>query len=83
MLADVTNPTGLFDYLQYGGLLAFLILIMWGGKQKWWVFGWYYKELLDRHDRLRQERDDWKNLAIRSTNLAESVNELARYKATP
>ncbi len=40
-----------------------LIVLGYGGYKKWWVFGWLY-------ERERQEKDEWKHAALKTTNLA-------------
>lgn len=68
VFADVQDPVTI---VQTGGVVGVLLVILWGGVRKWWVFGWRYTEL-------EKERDEWKALALRSTNLAESLSELRR-----
>lgn len=48
------------------GALVLALLILYGGRKKWWVFGWQYTELL-------HERDEWKTAALRGTRIAERV----------
>lgn len=60
------------------GVVALLLLIMVGGARRWWVFGWTYNDLSTQHETLRGEKNEWKELALRSTNLAESLNELRK-----
>lgn len=56
--------------VQTGGVVAVLVLIVvLGAKPRpWWVFGWRYREVTD-------ERDEWKAIALRATNLAELLGE--------
>jgi hypothetical protein len=82
-LADAFEPKSVIDYVNAGGVVALLLMVLAGGIKQWWVFGWYYKELLGRHSALSEEKDAWKELALRSTNLAESLQELGRAKGTP
>lgn len=83
LLADATNPSTIFDYIQSGGLVGLFIIILWGGIKKWWVFGWQYNELRERLAKLEVEKDGWKELALRSANLAESLQEVSKAKAMP
>lgn len=46
------------------GVVTLLVLTLIGGYKQWWVFGWLYKDLV-------KDRDDWKALALKGTNLAE------------
>lgn len=49
-----------------GGLLVALLVIIYTGVKKLWVFGWYAKEL-------RADREEWKEAALRGTRVAERV----------
>lgn len=48
------------------GALVTLVLILWGGRKKWWVFGWQYQDVV-------RDRDEWKTAALRGTHIAERV----------
>lgn len=65
--------TDWLDIVKQGGPLAALLgFILYGGfKEKpWWVFGWTYRDLLSRHDRLRQEKDAWRDSALAAGNVS-------------
>lgn len=66
ILAQENVPTGVFDWVIQGGLVALLLVIFYGGMKKdpWWVFGWSFREL-------KVEKDEWKRLALQGTNMAE------------
>ena len=49
-----------------GGLLVALLVIIFTGMKKKWVFGWYAREI-------REDRDEWKEAALRGTRVAERV----------
>lgn len=49
-----------------GGLLVALLVIIYTGVKKLWVFGWYAREI-------RADRDEWKEAALRGTRVAERV----------
>lgn len=49
-----------------GGLLVALLIIIYTGIKKIWVFGWYAREV-------RADRDEWKEAALRGTRVAERV----------
>lgn len=59
-----------------GGIVALLIIVLFGGIRRWWVFGWVFQDLDTRHITLREEKNEWKELALHSTNLAESLNQM-------
>lgn len=46
--------------------LVLVLLILYGGRQRWWVFGWYALEVV-------KERDMWREQALRGTKIAEAV----------
>jgi hypothetical protein len=67
LLAAAADPTGgLLDFLQKGGVLGLLVLIVLSGARGWWVFSWQYRDL-------KQDRDDWKQLALSATRTGEKV----------
>lgn len=53
------------------GAVFLLVFILWAGWKKYWVFGWYAKELLDRNDKMEKRLD-------RSVGAAESATKLAQ-----
>ena len=62
-----------------GGLLVALIIIIFTGVRKIWVFGWYAKEM-------KADRDEWKEAALRGTRVAERVvtqQEERKHAETP
>ena len=60
------------------GVIGLLLIILVGGFRKWWVFGWQYKDAQDQIKKVEAERDDWRNLALHGTNLAEQTVSLFR-----
>lgn len=50
--------------INAGGVTVLLLIILYGGWQKWWVFGWAF-------NKAEAERDVWRELALRGTELAE------------
>lgn len=77
LLSDLTIQD-LFKYLSQGGVLGLLIIMVYGGYKKWWVFGWIYQQSEDRTSKAEKERDDWRDLALHGTNLAEQTVDLFR-----
>lgn len=61
----------ILKYLNSAGVLGVLILAIIGGYRRWWVYGWLYKQM-------EQERDDWRNLALHGTKIAEQTVDLFR-----
>ena len=54
--------------VQNGGLALAVVVLIIGGTRGWYVFGREYEEM-------KQDRDDWKALALRGTSLAERALE--------
>ena len=48
------------------GVTVLVLLIIFGGWKKWWVFGWQYKDM-------EAEKNEWKEAALRGTRVAERV----------
>jgi hypothetical protein len=61
----------LLDILSQGGILGLLVLIIYGGYKRYWVWGWSYS------DKVR-EADEWKRLALSGTALAEKAIGVAK-----
>lgn len=80
-LADVTIAD-LLKYISQGGVLGLLTLILFGGYKRWWVFGWLYKEAQDRTIKAEKEKDDWRDIALHGTSLAEQTVDLFRRSRT-
>ena len=54
----------LLIYLERGGVLALLLLIIGAGMKQVWVWGWMYRQAL-------VERDEWKARWLKAADLAE------------
>ena len=63
---DVTST---YNIIQTGGVIAVLLILIIGFQKKWWVMGWQYKAVEDSNAR-------WMELALRSTNLTQSIADL-------
>jgi hypothetical protein len=59
--------------LQNGGLLAGAVVILIGGYRKWWVWG-------HQLDEMRTDRDEWKNLFLRTIRVTETAVTVAKQK---
>jgi len=66
----VIDLSGLFGLLDRGGTLAVLVVIIYGGMRRWYVWGWHY-------DEMRRERDAWRQRALRAGRLGEQSTEVA------
>lgn len=69
--SESTGITEVLNIIPKIGVAALLIIIIYGGFRQWWVFSWTYNELLSRHEKLREDRDRWQEIALRASNLAE------------
>lgn len=78
ILASGLTISEFFKYLSQGGVLGLLGLLIFGGYRKWWVFGWQYKDAEERTTKAEKERDDWRDLALHGTTLAEQTVDLFR-----
>jgi hypothetical protein len=61
-----------YSLLNSGGLLAGLILVLFGGwkANPWWVFGREFR-------RVEQERDHWRDIAWKGVNVTEKAVDAA------
>lgn len=68
----------LLNILRDAGIIGLLVVVLAGGFRKWWVWGWTYTDLVEDKRRVEQERDDWRQLALHGTSLAEQTVHLFR-----
>jgi hypothetical protein len=55
------------------GLLGFLLfVVVWGGRRRWWVFGWVYEDLRAEYEGLKAENDRLRELGMRAAQSAET-----------
>lgn len=87
MLALLLDATVTFadvlKLLSQGGVLGLLVYIIVGGYKQWWVWGWVHTEEKERTLKAEKERDDWRDLALHGTNLAEQTVDLFRRSRSP
>lgn len=57
--------------INSGGVVATLLLIVYFGLKRKWVWGWQYEEL-------RKDRDLYRQMALRGTDAAEAAAEVAK-----
>ena len=58
-----------------GGALVLMLVVIWTGVRQYWVFGWLYKQE-------REEKEQWKEAALRGTRVAERVVSVTEEKVT-
>lgn len=73
LATDPFDVDTVFHYLNTTGVIGLLILILLGGAKKWWVFGWQYKDLEERLDKVETSNAMWMQLALRGVNVTEQV----------
>jgi hypothetical protein len=78
LIADALSIADLLKYISQAGVLGLLVIILFGGYKRWWVFGWIYRESEDRTSKAEKERDDWRDIALHGTSLAEQTVDLFR-----
>lgn len=52
------------------GVLFLLLFILYAGYKRWWVFGWYAKEIAQRNERLENRMDRVLGTSQTATDLA-------------
>lgn len=62
---------GWLDTVAKLGLVGYLALTLYGLAKKWWVPGWVYRDLEERHDRLRTRFDTVAETALISSRGVE------------
>lgn len=84
LISDTTgSPVSIYDLITRGGVPALLFVVLYGSYKRWWVWGWQVKDLEERMETLRGEKNEWKEIALHSTNLAESLDKLRKEGITP
>jgi hypothetical protein len=75
----VEATSAVLKFLREAGLLGVLILILFGGWKRWWVFGWQHDRVIERYERelviRQQERDEWKRMAMAQAAVLPSPYE--------
>lgn len=70
LAADATG-LGWLDTVSNIGLVGYLALTLYGLAKKWWVPGWVYRDLEERHERLRRRFDKVVETALTSARGVE------------
>jgi len=63
------DPLSLYGLIQTGGVVGVLLIIIVGFVKRWWVLGWQYKAI-------EESNAKWMELALRSTNLSQSIADM-------
>lgn len=69
ILAESLDWTTVGDIASKGGLLTFVLLILYTGRKRVWVWGYQL-------DAAEKREADWKDMALRGTLIAERATKL-------
>jgi len=67
----------ILEFANTAGVIALLVIAIITGLRGYWVFGWVYRDCVSRGEQCQRESDQWKNLALRGSNLAERIRSLS------
>jgi hypothetical protein len=70
VIFDVGSVHDILQLVNSAGVVGMLVLILWGGFKKWWVFGWQYRQT-------KNELETWREIALRGISTAEQATALA------
>lgn len=66
----------LVDIISQGGAVGLLAFFLIAGFKGWIVWGREFNREVTRRQEVEKERNDWRELALRGTNLAESLTQV-------
>lgn len=83
LISDATNPKSVIDFLNAGGILGLLVVILYGGLRKnpWWVPGWLYRDSMRAFGEMRDEKDAWRQTALKSSEITTQAFDDMRRRA--
>jgi hypothetical protein len=64
------------DLVSQGGAVALLIFFFVSGYKGFIIWGRELTREIERRQQVEKERDDWRELALKGTNLAQSLTEV-------
>lgn len=67
------NFSEILPLVRDGGSTALLAAAVVGGFKGWYVWRWQFDAAVATLAQMRQERDEWKNIALRGLTVAERV----------
>lgn len=71
------DVSAILEVLQSGGVLAGLILVVYGGMKRWWYWNHQYEdmrnELTSRLNETKQREMWWRSVALSSLDISERV----------
>lgn len=60
MAPEVQLITDILGWIRSGGDIAVIVLILYAGFKRWWVWGWQYEQAM-------KDASDWKAAALTGT----------------
>lgn len=72
---DSAIPHWLTEIVSELGVVGILLIILWGLRQRWWVMGWQYEDLVE-------DRDEWKDMALNAMTVAGKATSTAETSVT-
>ena len=71
------DASAIIEIIQSGGILAGLILVVYGGKKRWWYWAHQYDEMkreLEAKSKATAAREHWwRSVALSSLNISERM----------
>ena len=74
----VIDPGQLWNIFREGGTLAIVFFLVWGGIKGLYVFKPQHEKMMQL---LEEDRNYWRELALRGTSIAQKAVEVAEKKA--
>lgn len=71
-LVLASDSVTLLDYISKGSIIVFLVIVLYGGYKKWWVWGY---QLTDSQRR----ENEWRKIALDSMHTAESATSVGEH----
>lgn len=76
-LAQMAEVPAWLEWIERGGVLALLLIIIIGGSKRLWVWGWQQRETEEtweqRYREMETDRNFWRDVALRSVDITEAV----------
>jgi hypothetical protein len=78
-LAQTEIIVQIIDYADRLGLVTVLLIIVFGAYRGWWITPREHKEVVERCNRLEEEKNAWMDTALKASNIAtDAFNVLRR-----
>lgn len=70
MILAELSASDAFNYANKASIIVVLFVILYGGYKKWWVWGWSYKDMCERFERMEDEKNAWRETALKGKDIA-------------